>query len=112
MKLNRRVALPVGAVVFAVAALAGCGVEGKIGNYGNVSVWPSADPRGQAPVGKLTTLMTVTVECHVPGKVDAKGFGYGGSYKVSYDGGSGYIDDSTEIMSDDGVVSPDRVSEC
>jgi hypothetical protein len=29
-----------------------------------------------------------------------------------YDGGSGYIDESTSIMSDDGLLSPDRVPGC
>ncbi|MFJ6749320.1 MULTISPECIES: hypothetical protein [unclassified Streptomyces] len=112
MKRKRRAALSVGAVVFATVALAGCGIEGRIGNYDSVTVWPSADPRGRAPVGKLTTLTTVTVECHEAADVDANGYGFGGSYQVSYDGGSGYIDDNTEIMSDDGALTPDRVAAC
>jgi hypothetical protein len=57
-------------------------------------------------------MMTVTVECYAPGEVNAAGLGYVGSYKVSYDGGSGYIDEYTSIMSDDGLLSPDRVPEC
>ncbi|MFE7278324.1 hypothetical protein, partial [Streptomyces sp. NPDC057623] len=44
--------------------------------------------------------------------LNAADFGYVGSYKVSYDGGSGYIDESTSIMSDDGLLSCDRFPEC
>ncbi|MFJ9417658.1 hypothetical protein ACIRPT_26315 [Streptomyces sp. NPDC101227] len=97
----------------ATVVLAGCGgIDGKIGNYDTVTVWPAADPRGQQPVDKLTTLTPVTVECYTPGEVDATGFGYGATYKISYDGGSGYIDESTSIMSDGGEVSPSRVPKC
>jgi hypothetical protein len=107
------VVVSVAAAGLATAVLAGCGgVDGKIGNYGKVSVWPNADPRGQHPIADLTTLTPVTVECYTPGTVDATGFGYGATYKISYDGGSGYIDQSTSLMSDGGQVSPDRVPKC
>lgn len=112
---KKRVATTVAGVVLAVAALAGCdggGLEGKIGDYDDVSVWPSADPRGQKTIDELTTLAPVTVECYTRGDVDASGYGYGGKYKISYDGGAGYIDESTSIMSEKGEVSPDMVPEC
>ncbi|MFG3114169.1 hypothetical protein ACGF4C_07215 [Streptomyces sp. NPDC048197] len=109
---KRSVVVSVAAAGLATAVLTGCGVDGKIGNYDKVSVWPDADPRGQSPIADLTTLTPVTVECYTPGKTDATGFGYGATYKISYDGGSGYIDASTSIMSDGGAVSPDRVPNC
>ncbi|WP_328743390.1 hypothetical protein OG436_38665 [Streptomyces caniferus] len=113
MNRTQSVVVSVVAVGAAMAVLAGCGgIDGKIGDYDRVTVWPDADPRGQKPVADLTTLTPVTVECYTPGRVDATGFGYGGTYKVSYDGGSGYIDESTSIMSDGGEVSPSRVPKC
>lgn len=113
MKNKGRTSLTLAAVALATVGLTGCGgIEGRIGDYDRVSVWEKADPKGQQPIASLTIQTPVTVECYVPGKVDAQGMGYGGSYKVSYDGGSGYIDDSTSIMSDGGEVSPERVPEC
>ncbi|MEU4843837.1 hypothetical protein [Streptomyces gilvosporeus] len=92
----------VAGVALGVAVLAGCGgLDGKIGNYDKVTVWPSENTVGQQPTAELTTLAPVTVECYT-----------GGMYKISYDGGSGYIDASTSIMSDKGEVSPSMVSGC
>ncbi|MBO8186851.1 hypothetical protein [Streptomyces spirodelae] len=113
MNGGQRVVVSLAAAGLSTAVLTGCGdVEGKIGNYDDVTVWPAADPRGRQPVGRLTTLTPVTVECYTPGETDASGYGYGATYKVSYDGGSGYVAASTSIISDDGEVSPDRVPEC
>ena len=94
-----------------VTTLAGCGgVDGKIMNEDDVPVY--SQPQGNAASGvdqqetsKLTVLTPVTVECHL----SVNGFGF---YKVSFDGGSGYINDSTSILSDGGELSPDKVSGC
>ncbi|MFI9045564.1 hypothetical protein [Streptomyces sp. NPDC053427] len=113
MNRTRSVVVSVVATGLATALLTGCGgIDGKIGDYDKVTVWPNADPRGQQPVAELTTLTPVTVECYTPGEVNATGYGYGATYKISYDGGSGYIDESTSIMSDGGEVSPSRVPKC
>ncbi|WP_197091877.1 hypothetical protein [Streptacidiphilus albus] len=99
----------------ALLLLSACGADGlagKIEDYDSVSVWPSADPVGQQPTGELTTLAPVTVECYAAGQVDSNGMGYGASYKISYDGGSGYIDAGTSILSDKGEVSPGMVPAC
>lgn len=103
----------VGGAVLALLTLSGCGgIDGKIANYDSVAVWPNANPIGSQPEQQLTTLTPITVDCYEPGKTDASGYGYGATYKISYDGGSGYIDASTSIMSDDGEVTPEMVSEC
>ena len=100
------------AVALSLTACGADGLSGKIGNYDSVSVWPSADPRGTQPIGTVTTMAPVTVECYTAGQTDANGMGYGATYKISYDGGEGYIDASTSIMSDKGEVSPSMVSAC
>ena len=115
MSSRKRTAASAVSVVLAAAVLAGCGgagLEGKIANYDEVTVWPSADPKGQEPVDELTTLAPVTVQCYTPGEADASGYGYGATYKISYKGGSGYIDASTSILSDEGEVSPYMVPTC
>ncbi|WP_369199584.1 hypothetical protein [Streptomyces sp. PU-14G] len=102
------------ALVTAISAvtLAGCGTKGKIMDYDDVTVWSSADPRGRKPIGTLTTLSKVTVKCVKRGQVDANGMGYGDTYKIDFDGGAGYIDTNTSILTDDGELSPNNVDEC
>ncbi|MFE2601063.1 hypothetical protein ACFXCZ_32000 [Streptomyces sp. NPDC059396] len=112
---RKKTTIATAAAPLLVVLLAGCGtsgLDGKIGNYDNVSVWPSADARGSQPIGELTTLAPVTVECYTPGQVDANGMGYGATYKISYDGGEGYIDAGTSVMSDKGEVAPGMVPQC
>ncbi|WP_405779504.1 hypothetical protein [Streptomyces sp. NBC_00859] len=77
-----------------------------------MTVWPAADPRGREPIGELTTLQKVTVKCITRGQLDANGMGYGDTYKIDFKGGSGYIDTSTSIQTDDGELSPGDVDEC
>jgi hypothetical protein len=86
-------------VVLAGAALGGCGVEGKVTDYGEVTVW--SEPGSMERVGTLTTMAPVTVDCFTDGY-----------FKISYDGGSGYVDTGTEILSDEGVVNSSMVPEC
>ncbi|MEU5834656.1 hypothetical protein ABZ820_13425 [Streptomyces diacarni] len=112
MGSNKRLA--VSALVTAVSAvtLVGCGTEGKIMDYDDVSVWPSADSRGRQPIGTLTTLSKVTVKCIERGQRDANGMGYADAYKIEFEGGTGYIDTHTSILTDDGELSPNNVDEC
>ncbi|MGY1437908.1 hypothetical protein [Streptomyces reniochalinae] len=81
-------------------------------DYDDVSVWSSADPRGRQPIGTLTTLSKVTVKCVERGRADANGMGYGDTYKIDFEGGTGYIDANTSILTDDGELSPNSVDEC
>jgi hypothetical protein len=100
-------------IVLAVAlaaALAGCGVDGTIADYDDVTVYsePTANAVGgvdQDEVGTLTTMASLTVECHL----SVNGFGF---YRISYHDGSGYIDDSTSILGEDGELSVDQVPDC
>ncbi|OXM56033.1 hypothetical protein CFP71_15365 [Amycolatopsis thailandensis] len=97
-------------VTASALVLCACGVDGKIGDYGDTTVYSEPKPNANGgvshdPVGKLTTLSKVTVTCHET----VNGFGF---YKISYSGGSGYVDDSTSIMSDDGEVRPAKVPKC
>ncbi|MGP3989242.1 hypothetical protein [Streptomyces sp. 3N207] len=92
--------------------LIGCGIEGTIQDYDTVSVWPAADPRGRQPIGQLTTQSKVKVKCISRGHVDVNGMGYGDTYKIDFNGGDGYIDTNTSILTDDGVLAPGDVDEC
>ena len=92
------------------AVLAGCGVEGKIADYDDVTVYsePTANAVGGVDhdeVGTLTTMASLTVECHL----SVNGFGF---YRISCNDGSGYIDDSTSILGEDGEMSVDQVPDC
>ncbi|MGP3975936.1 hypothetical protein ACTWQF_18430 [Streptomyces sp. 8N114] len=109
--IKRSAATGVATAISAVT-LIGCGIEGTIQDYDTVSVWPSADPRGRQPIGQLTTQSKVTVKCITRGHVDANGMGYGDTYKIDFKGGEGYIDTSTSILTDDGVLAPGNVDEC
>ncbi|CAM3513951.1 hypothetical protein [Stackebrandtia soli] len=109
MRLTRTV-LPTLAAVAAAMTLSGCGVDGAIADYGTVSVWEEPDSGlDVTPIAELTTLNAVTVTCHVsPGPDEMTGY-----YKVTFDGGSGYIDDSTAILTDEGTaMRTDSVPEC
>ncbi|MFD3537769.1 hypothetical protein [Streptomyces sp. NPDC058664] len=108
---KRLVTTAVGTAILAVT-LVGCGTEGTVQDYDDVTVWPAADPRGREPIGELTTLQKVTVKCITRGQVDANGMGYGDTYKIDFEGGSGYIDTNTTILTEDGELSPDNVDEC
>ncbi|MEU7074094.1 hypothetical protein AB0B30_31745 [Streptomyces narbonensis] len=112
MGSNKRLATTAAVTAILAVTLVGCGTEGTIQDYDNVTVWPAADPRGREPIDTLTTLQNVTVKCITRGQVDANGMGYGDTYKIDFKGGSGYIDTSTTILTDDGVLSPDKVDEC
>ncbi|WP_245191937.1 hypothetical protein [Amycolatopsis azurea] len=106
----KRKTLKLTVVAASALVLCACGVEGKVGDYGDTTVYSEPKPNANGgvshdPVGTLTTLSKVTVSCHE--KVN--GFGF---YKISYSGGSGYIDDSTSIMSDDGELRPAKVPKC
>lgn len=50
-------------------------------------------------------MTSLTVECHL----SVNGFGF---YRISYRDGSGYIDDGTSILGEDGEMSVDQVPDC
>ncbi|MEU6480604.1 SH3 domain-containing protein [Streptomyces sp. NPDC047017] len=103
MTAARRSAPAVACALLCGLTLAGCGddgLDGKIADYDTVTVW-SGGGTSAHEVGELTVLAPVTVKCHTDGW-----------YKVSYDGGSGWIDSSTSIISKKGEVAPHMVPEC
>ncbi|MFF8593195.1 hypothetical protein ACF061_17510 [Streptomyces sp. NPDC015220] len=103
MKTAGRSAAAVSCAVLCGLVLAGCGndgLKGTIQNYDDVSVW-SGPGMGQRVVGELTTLAPVTVKCYADH-----------SFKISYDGGSGWIDADTSILSKKGEVAPGMVPKC
>ena len=109
MRLTR-IALSTLVAVTAAVTLSGCGVDGAIADYDPVSVWEEPySGLDVAPIAELTTLNAVTVTCHVPpGPDDVTGY-----YKVTFDGGSGYIADDTGILTDEGTaMRTDSVPEC
>uniref|UniRef100_UPI0018923CDB hypothetical protein n=1 Tax=Catenulispora rubra TaxID=280293 RepID=UPI0018923CDB len=86
------------------------GLKGKIENFDNVTVWPSADPRSvpQSQLASLpyrTTQAPVMIICFTPGHTDTNGMGYGDTYKIKYDGGSGYTDAQTDVLIDKGALA-------
>lgn len=92
-------------VLLAAGALTACGVQGAVADYGDTRV---EDEPGGRQIATLTTMNEVTVQCHLPAGPND----YSGYYKVSFDGGSGYIDDTTEILTDGTALRHDSVPEC
>jgi hypothetical protein len=99
----RRIAPALCCTALCGLALTACGddgLKGTVEDYDTVTVWSDPGPGGRQ-TGELTTLAPLTVSCYEDGW-----------FKISYDGGSGYIDSGTSILSKKGEVAPGMVPTC
>ncbi|MEU6282495.1 SH3 domain-containing protein [Streptomyces sp. NPDC047028] len=103
MRAPRRIAPALCCALLCGLALTACGddgLKGTIEDFDTVTVW-SGPGQGARPTGELTTQAPLTIACYDDGW-----------FKVSYDGGSGYIDADTSILSKKGEVAPSMVPTC